>query len=175
MRARGFGRSWRVAAVATAALALAACAGPAARVEHGVFRVPEKFRVTVPGPGWNVAEASRADLELRHPATRAGILVNVDCGAGLAKPDLTALARRLFVGLRSREVLENGVTSVGGVPAAHAVMEAQVAGDDERMRVEAYVLKDEGCVYDLVYVAPVGAFADRRPDFQRFVESFAKE
>ena len=160
---------------ATAALALAACAGPAARIEHGVFRVPEKFRVTVPGPGWDVTEASRADLELRHPATRAGILANAECGPGRTQSDLAALTRRLFVGLRSREVLENGVTAVGGVPAAHAMMEVQVAGEDERMRVEAYVLKDGGCVYDLVYVAPVSVFAERRPDFQRFLESFAKE
>ena len=160
---------------AAVALGLVACAGPAARMEHGVFRVPERFRVTVPGPGWDVTAGSRADLELRHAATRAGILANVDCGPGRAQPDLAALTRRLFVGLRSREVLENGVTAVAGVPAAHAVMEAQVAGDEERMRVEAFVMKDERCVYDLVYVAPTGAFADRRPDFQRFVESFVKE
>ena len=160
---------------AAAALALAACAGPAARVDHGVFRVPERFRVTVPAPGWDVTKESRADLELRHAASRSGIFANVDCGPGRAQADLAALTRRLFVGLRSREVLENGVTAVGGVPAAHAVMEARVVGEDERIRVEAYVLKDGACVYDLVYVAPAGVFTDRRPDFQRFVESFAKE
>ena len=137
--------------------------------------MPERFRVTVPGPEWDVTPAGRADLELRHRAGRAGILANVECGEGRARPELTALTRRLFVGLRSREVIENGVTTVGGLSAAHAVMEAQVTGDDERMRVEAYVLKDERCVYDLVYVAPSAAFAERRPDFQRFVESFARE
>ncbi|HYE90556.1 MAG TPA: hypothetical protein VEA38_06030 [Terriglobales bacterium] len=164
----------RIHGWAAAALALAACAGPAARVEQGVFRMPDRFRVTVPGPEWDVAPGGRADLELRHRAGGAGILTNVECGTG-RELDLAALTRRLFVGLRARNVLENGAAIVGGLAAAHAVLEVQVSGDDERVRVEAYVLKDEGCVYDLVYVAPAARFAERRPDFQRFVDSFVRE
>jgi hypothetical protein len=159
--------------VAAAALALAGCAGT--RLEHGVFRVPERFSVSVPGPEWEVATASGSELELRHRPTRAGILANVECGAEPARRDLPALARRLFIGLRARATLENGMTTVDGVPAAHTVIEAQVTGGDERMRVEAYVVKDERCVYDLVYVAPRHRFEERRADFLRFVDSFARE
>jgi hypothetical protein len=112
---------------------------------------------------------------LRHPATGAGILANVECGPGPARQELAVLARRLFVGLRARETLDNGVTTLGGLPAVHASMEAQVTGDNERMRLEAYVTKDERCVYDLVYVAPTAVFAERHGDFRRFVESFARE
>jgi hypothetical protein len=101
--------------------------------------------------------------------------VNVECGEELGRRDLAVLARRLFVGLRGREVLENGTATVGGVPAAHAVIDAQVVGEDDRMRVEAYVVKDGRCVYDLVYVAPATAFAGTRPDFERFVQSFVRE
>ena len=161
--------------VAATAFALGGCAGAAPRIENGVFRAPAMFRVTVPGGEWEVATASRAALELRHRGTHAGILANGECGDEPARRDLAVLARRLFVGLRARDTLENGVAQVGGVPAAHAVLEAQVTGHDDRMRVEAYVLKDDRCVYDLVYVAPAAAFAERRPDFQRFVESFVRE
>jgi hypothetical protein len=169
-------RRWRwVGAAAATALVLGACATARPRVENGVFRAPERFRVTVPGPGWDVASASRADLELRHRESRAGIFVNVDCGEATARPDVSLLARRLFIGLREREVLENGAATLGGAPAVRAVIEAQVAGDDERMRLEAYVMKDARCVYDLVYAAPAAVFAAQREDFQRFVESFVKE
>jgi hypothetical protein len=161
--------------VAATALALSGCASAGPRVENGIFRVPALFRVTVPGPDWDVATASRAELELRHRRTRAGILANVECGEELARRDLSVLARRLFLGLREREVLENGAVSIGGVPAVRAVMDAQVAGQDARMRMEAYVAKDGRCVYDLVYVAPAGTFAEHRPDFQRFVDSFVRE
>ena len=171
MRAR-----WRRRfSVAAAALALVGCAGPRGVLEDGVFRAPKLFRVTVPGAEWTVARANESKLELRHPATRAGILANAECGVEPARQELAVLVRRLFVGLRARDTLDNGVATLGGSPAVHAVMEAEVTGEAERMRVEAYVTKDERCVYDLVYVAPAAAFAERHGDFQRFVESFVRE
>ena len=42
-------------------------------------------------------------------------------------------------------------------------------------RIEAYVLKDQGCVYDFAYAAPPASFEAWRADFRRFVESFAKD
>jgi hypothetical protein len=36
-------------------------------------------------------------------------------------------------------------------------------------------MKAGGCVYDLVYAAPADTFAARRPDFQRFIDSFVRE
>ncbi|SRR6266851_3010359 len=161
--------------VAATALVLSGCASTGPRVENGIFRAPDLFRVTVPGPDWDVATASRADLELRHRGTRAGIIANAECGDELARRDVDLLARRLFVGLRGRQVIENGTATVGGAPAVHAVMDARVTGADDPVRLEAFVVKDGRCVYDLVYVAPAAAFAERRSDFQRFVESFVRE
>ena len=165
----------RLGVAAGMALAVAGCAGPHVVIEHGVFRAPTLFRVTVPGAEWTVARASESELELRHSTTRAGILAHAECGAEPVRRELGVLARRLFVGLRSRAMLDNGAATLGGLPAVHAVMEATVTGETDRIRLEAYVTKDERCVYDLVYVAPAGAFAERHDDFRRFVESFARE
>jgi hypothetical protein len=85
------------------------------------------------------------------------------------------LARRLFVGLRDRQVIENGTATLDGAPAVHLVMEAEVSGREGRMRVEAYVLKDARCVYDVVYAASPETFTAQRPAFQRFLESFVRE
>ena len=158
-----------------AALTLVACATAGPRIERGVFRVPEQFRVTVPGPQWEAVSNGRADLELKHRGGDAGLLANAECGAGYARADLRALTRRLFVGFRGREVLERGAAEVAGLPAAHAVIEGGVAGEEQRVRVEAFIIKNGGCVYDLVYVAPADAYVERRPDFERFVASFVKE
>jgi len=167
-------RRWRRLGAVVAVFVGSGCA-TATQLDKGVFRAPAMFRVTVPGGDWEVANASGGDLALRHRAGRAGILANAECGGGQTRSGLDVLARRLFVGLRGRAVVENGTAVVGGLPAQHAVMEAQVTGDDERMRIEAFVLKDERCVYDLVYVAPAGAFAASRADFQRLVESFTRD
>ena len=158
-----------------AALVVTACAGPKAELRHGTFRAPARFRVTLPASGWTVTKAGASELELQHPATRAGILANTDCGPAIAGQELPALARRLFLGLQERTILANGAVTLAGHPAIHAVLEARVKGQADPMRVEAYVMKDERCVYDLVYVAPLPAFAEGRPDFQRLVDSFVKE
>ena len=140
-----------------------------------MFRVPARFRVAMPGPAWQVTPTDGVELALRHRESRAGILINAECAEAAARRDLGNLALGLFVGLHERETLENGPATVAGEPAAHTIVEARVSGSGERMRMEAYVMKDERCVYDLVYVAPPGAFEAQRPDFHRVVESFAKE
>ena len=159
--------------VALAALTLAACA--TASAPDTIFRVPERFRVTLPGAGWETTPMNSVELALRHRESGAGIFANAECGESAARRDLRLLALQLFVGLRERATLENGPVTVGGAPAAHAVIEAQASGADGRVRLEAYVMKDDRCVYDLVYVAAPAAFEAQRPDFRRFVESFAKE
>lgn len=161
--------------VAAAGLTLAACATSGPRIESGVFRVQEQFRITVPGPQWDAISEGRADLELKHRAGDAGLMANAECGVRYARVDLRVLTRRLFVGFRDRDVLERGTAQVAGLPAAHAVIEGAVAGEARRVRVEAFIIKTGECVYDLVYVAPADAYAERRPDFERFVASFVKE
>src|ERR1051326_8637365 len=104
------GSRWRRRfGVAAAALVLGSCAGPRVELEHGVFRAPRLFRVTVPGPEgtgeWAVEGASETELALRHGPTRAGLFANAECGAEPARRDLALLAQRLFIGLRGREVL----------------------------------------------------------------------
>jgi hypothetical protein len=55
------------------------------------------------------------------------------------------------------------------------VLEGRMQDGGDRVRIESYTLKDERCVYDLLYVAAPGAFDDWRADFRRFVDSFAGE
>ena len=40
--------------------------------------------------------------------------------------------------------------------------------DGVPMQYDIYVMKKDGCVYDLVYVAPPGRFAAGAADFERF-------
>jgi hypothetical protein len=57
----------------------------------------------------------------------------------------------------------------------HLVVEGRMRDSRERVRIESYMVKDRRCVYDLLYVAPPGAFESSRGDFERFVGSFAPE
>jgi hypothetical protein len=150
-----------------AATAVSGCAGK--RIEQGTFYSPKGYRITIPGAEWSIAEESRADLELRHRKAPIGMLVNADCNSAAPRRSLDALARNLFTGLRGRMVLEQGEVSLNGRPAERALVDLRSETGLPSMRVEAYVIKDQRCVYDLLYVAPVESFGIAREDFHRFV------
>ena len=167
---------WRAgrATLAVAAMVIAAgCAGK--RIEDGVFYSPSGYRIALPGAAWTVAERGPAELELRHRREPAGMLVNAACEGRAVRRSLDVLTRHVLIGLRNRTVLESGQVSVNGRHGARAVVEGRPRGSEERVRVEAYVLKDGRCVYDLLYVAPPEAFDALRAEFEGFVRSFTTE
>src|SRR5438874_855985 len=68
----------------------------------------------------------RADLELRHRASPAGMLANASCDGHAGAPGLDALARHLLMGFRDRVTLERGDVEVNGRLAAHTVLDGQL-------------------------------------------------
>ena len=154
-------------------LALGACAGR--RLVDGVYHAPSGYRVTVPGPAWEVAADSRADLELRHRTAPAGMVANAVCDPAVARRGWDVLGQHLLIGMRDRAMLEANEAPVNGRVASHRLLEGRMQQTDERVRVESYTLKGDRCVYDLLYVAPPEAFDAWRGDFERFVQSFTGE
>jgi hypothetical protein len=53
----------------------------------------------------------------------------------------------------------------------HTTMTAKL--DGVPMVFDVWVVKKDGCVYDLLFVAPEATFAEGRPSFQAMVRSFA--
>lgn len=121
--------------------------------------------------GWEVAADGPADLELRRPASRTGILVNATCEGKAPTRSLAVLARHLTFGIQGKEVREQAELTVAGHRALRVLLEGRLG--DAPVQVEAYVVKGQGCVYDLVYVAPPSEFAAGAEDFRAFVGSFA--
>lgn len=150
---------------------VAGCAGR--RIQHGVFRSEKGYRVTIPGPAWRVVDGSRADLELEHEGGGAGIVVNATCDA-IAQRPLPMLRDRLLLGLRDRRVLGGSQVSLDGASGLRTELEARLAGGRAPRRIEALILVDGRCVYDLIHAAMPEAFEDTRPDFARLVGSFRR-
>ena len=156
-----------------AVIAFTGCAGR--RIENGVYHSDKGYRLTLPGPDWSVAADSKADLELRHQDGLAAMLVNAECDDRAKSRSAGLLLGQLLIGLHGRATIEQNEVSVNGQQALHRVLDGRVAADGAPTRIEAYVLKDQGCVYDFAYAAPPASFEAWRADFRRFVESFAKE
>ena len=156
-----------------AVIAFTGCAGR--RIENGVYHSTKGYRLTLPGADWSVAAESKADLELRHQDGMAAMLANAECDDRARSRSAGLLLGQLLIGLHDRATIEQDEVSVNGRRALHRVLDGRVAADGAPTRIEAYVLKEEGCVYDFAYVAPPSSFDAWRADFRRFVESFAKE
>jgi hypothetical protein len=156
-----------------AVIAFTGCAGR--RIENGVYHSDKGYRLTLPGPDWSVAADSKADLELRHQDGLAAMLANAECDDRAKSRSAGLLLGQLLIGLRDRATIEQNEVSVNGQQALHRVLDGRVDADGAPTRIEAYVLKDQGCVYDFAYAAPPASFEAWRADFRRFVESFAKE
>ena len=82
MGARGF---VALAVGAAAACALGGCAS--GRIESGVYHSSKGYRVAIPGPEWTVREGGRADLELRHRASAAGMGIIIRGGVARGVPE----------------------------------------------------------------------------------------
>jgi hypothetical protein len=154
-------------------IAFTGCAGR--RIENGVYHSDKGYRLTLPGSDWSVAADSKADLELRHQAGLAAMLANAECDDRARSRSADLLLVQLLIGLQDRATIEQNEVSVNGHTALHRVLDGRVAADGAPTRIEAYVLKDQSCVYDFAYAAPPASFEAWRADFRRFVESFAKE
>lgn len=144
---------------------LAACA--AGRVADGAYENRATgFRIPVPAGPWAQVAVPEAEVAFRHVTAAATIAAFSSC-EGPPRAPLRVLARRLFFGLKEREVMEQAPASLDGAEALRTVVRADQEGTP--VIVESVVARRGACVYDLVLAAAPGAYPALRPEFERVV------
>lgn len=147
---------------------LAGCATQ--RTVNGFYLNEVKgFRVQVPWTGWEVAESPGVDLTLRDTRSQAHMAVSASCPAGETGP-LPSLVRHLFFGLRQVKRLREGCILLDGVRGLETVVTGRWEGTP--VQVRSVVVRRQGCLYDLLLVAPPEIFGARSADFDRFLEGW---
>ena len=84
---------------------------------------------------------------------------------------MRALTRQLLIGYTDRDVESQEKVALDEREALRTRVTARL--DGVPMTLELYVMKRNGCIFDLSYAAPPDAFARGLPDFRRFVDGFA--
>jgi hypothetical protein len=162
-----------------AVLACAALASCLARTsfDGAVFRGRDvSFRVPPTPASWRRVELAAADLAFRDDPHEGSVLLNSRCATADRDAPLASLTQHLIMGTTARQVRLEETVPFDGREARHTVLEAQL--DGVPMAYDIYVLKKDGCVFDLVYVAPPrppGAGAGGDPGtaaFDAFVKGF---
>ncbi len=147
-------------------LLLSACAH-AETFEDGVFRKGDLAVYFGPRPAaWRRVDVDGADLAFRDDAREGAALFDVRCGRRDDDAPLSVLTEHLIMGTTEREVESRLTIPFDGREAMHTLLHAKL--DGVPMQYDIYVMKKDGCVYDVVYVAPPDHFAEGAPDFERF-------
>jgi len=148
------------------ALALAACAH-SETFEQGTLRKGELSVQLGPLPaGWRRVLVEGADLAFRDDDHDGSVLFDVRCGHADDDAPLSILTEHLIMGTTERDFESQEIMPFDGREAMRTRLRAKL--DGVPMQYEIYVMKKDGCVYDLVYVAPPDRFEDGTADFERF-------
>jgi hypothetical protein len=149
--------------------ALAACS---AGLRGDVFRGEGyAFRIGPLPNGFRRLDVSRTALAFRDDADGGTIVVNGRCGVDGEDVPLEALTQHLFLRFTEREILEQAVVPFDSREAMRTVLRAKL--DGVPMKFAVWVLKKDGCVYDLAYMAAPTRFDQNATGFDRFARGFA--
>ena len=102
-------------------------------------------------------------------ATLGTNAANASC-AERGDPPLRVLLNHLMFGFTDRKVLHEETVQLDGREAIRAVLTARLDGIPRRLHV--YIVKKDGCVFDLQYEAPEKTFDTGLPSFAEFVKGF---
>jgi len=129
------------------------------------------FQVGPIPPSWQRIKVSEGALAFRDEAKGATIAASGRCGKDGDDVPLVALTQHLFLQFTDRQILEQQVVPFDKREAIHTVLVAKLDGVPQKFDV--WVLKKDGCVYDLYYLAPPDRFDSGVGEFERFVQGFS--
>ncbi|CAN5767727.1 hypothetical protein BH09MYX1_BH09MYX1_34110 [soil metagenome] len=151
--------------------ALAVACGGIGPFDGSVYREGKiAFHAGPIDPGWRRLEASQGAIAFRDDAHGASIMVHARCDVPGDDAPLLALTNHLVIGTTERDVKKEETLPFDGREARHTVLTAKLDGVAQTF--DLWVMKKDGCVYDLVYIAAPERYEGGEPAYARFVEGF---
>jgi hypothetical protein len=121
-------------------------------------------------PGWRVVRQKKGEVAFFEDQFSAVAQINTTCREDAEAAPLEVLLRHLLIGYTEMHTREAEKISLVGREALHSVVEARL--DGVPIVLDLYVLKRNGCVFDLTLAAPPDRYSRALADFARFVGGF---
>jgi hypothetical protein len=165
-------------ALASMAAALSGCGAhtPRGHIEaHGdadrICAGKVCYRVGALPPGWRLVHQEGTSVGFFSEEVGGVIEANATCRDDADAAPLGALTRQLLIGYTDRNVESQQTVPLDEREALRTRVTAKL--DGVPMTLDLYVMKRDGCIFDLSYAAPPAAFTRGSDDFGRFVDGFA--
>jgi hypothetical protein len=163
-----FARRPHVLGVLVCALGLLGCGG--ATFRNGVFDDGVvKYRVGSLPAGFAPIRVEDNDLAWHHEQLGT-IGINATCSNYEDVPE-AALVNHLFFGTSERHYRLEETTTLDGRGARHVIADVEL--DGVPVTLEIYLIKKDGCVYDLTHISSRSRFEAGAPAFYAFAHGFA--
>jgi hypothetical protein len=150
-------------------LSIAACNTTGSLKGNSFERGKLKYNVGLPGTGWKKIHLSGADIAWFDPQHGSTILVNSQCKKERDLP-LKALTVELLLGLTEQRILEQQLLPWSNREALETVATAKLDGVPRKLKM--FVLKKNGCVFDIVFGAPPKAYNQGLKAFETVRDQF---
>ena len=161
----------RRASLAWAVLAGIATTGCAARFDGRTYHGDGfTFAIGEPPASWRRLEVGHASLAFEDATSGVDVLVNGRCDRDGEDVPLRSLVQHLFIQFTERSAIDERIEPFDGREAMRASLTAKLDGVPRRF--VAWVLKKDGCVYDVLLVAPPDASDSTIGAFDAWTRSF---
>lgn len=152
------------------ALGVVGCAGPS--FNGSVYRGPGfAFQVPQPPATWKRIELDGKALSFVDESSGTLVSASGRCKVDGEDVPLRSLVQHLFLQFTDREVVSEEIVPFDGREALHTVVIAKLDGVPKQFDV--WVLKKDGCVYDLYCIADPEEFNGSVGPFRQFVQGFS--
>lgn len=128
------------------------------------------FRVGNPGPDWRPHGEKNSQVAWRHRDDPSVIQVRSQCQEH-GDSNLEQFTDHLRIDFRSWDVVEQRFVTLENREALRSTVDANLDGAPVKM--ELIVLKKNGCLFDLSYIAIPSAYTSGLASFERVVDGFA--
>lgn len=140
------------------------------RWEAGPIDHEATYRFGAPGDGWRPLDQKGTQVAWFNEELDAAILLDSQCESH-GDSTLEQFTDHLRIDFREWEVQSQVPLKMIGREALRTIVVASIDGGVQT-KMELYVVKKNGCLFDLEYIAPPASFERGRPAFARVVAGF---
>ncbi len=136
----------------------------------GIYKNEElKFFVGEIKKPWRRLSVETVNLAYYHPKNYGVIYLTGKC-KGSSDAPLMVLRTHLLIGFKSKNYEQSKKIMLHGRKAIHSILTAKLDGVSRK--IDYYIFKRNGCLFDLVLISPEKSFIENQHFFKQLVTHF---